>query len=1034
MNMNGIYTDSRPPDSPQVLSIDLETYSSADLSKCGVYRYVEADDFEILLLAYAFDEDEVRIVDMACGESVPQEIWDAIDDPGIIKAAWNAQFERTCIGHYLGRVLSPDSWQCSMIHAASLSLPLALRNAALVLKTGEQKDRAGENLIKYFSVPCKPTKSNGGRTRNLPQHDPEGWGKFKDYCLQDVRTERDIRKRLEAFPMPETEWNYYHMDQRINDRGVRIDTVLVQQAIACDLMLSDEMTKKAYELTGLENPNSVSQLKQWLEEKGIPMESLGKKDVAAMIAELDKNGCDQEALDMLKLRLQMAKSSVKKYQAAERYVNRDGRAKGLFQFYGANRTGRFSGRGIQLQNLPQNHISTLDEARELVKMGCFEAVEMLYGNTPDVLSQLIRTMLVPKEGCEFIVADFSAIEARVLAWEADEQWRLDAFEKGADIYCESASQMFHVPVVKHGVNGDLRQKGKVAELACGYGGSVGALISMGALDMGLKESELPDLIQNWREANPKIVQYWWDVEKAAVETVKTHEEHSIKRIRFQYYSGTLWMVLPSGRKLAYLQPKLQPNRFGRMSLTFCGTGANNKWQRQETYSGKIVENCIAAGTEVLTDRGVIAIEKVMPGDLLWDGVEWVPHEGLIDKGMQETVIVSTGCGSGLHMTAGHKILTEKGWRECGKSDGLSWAEVWTPHCIGKGRKRQAPQNTLAVPVRMRKPEGHFRGFITEWKNHFLRMFPFPRFNRADLSFPDGIETGREHKAGENAMAVQMCMRKRNHCSGGRSDQKKISNKVMRLYVKAPDLRASKDTWDEQTSSMGGVAFDETAVPGPEPSCLPQLRRAWNYSMPGVAGQFRAFLGRYGFFISSRIRNRPDRQQQGLLCGKLPMDNQKDQFQKQENQSCDRYAIWKNDRSSTGGTDRNRGNDFAVPIGSRLACRISVRPSGFQERVYDIRNCGPRHRFCVFDRGTGKLRIVSNCTQAIARDILTEAMWRLEKAGFEIVGHVHDEVIIEAPIGKYTPEDVCKIMAANPRWCMDLPLAAAGYRGDYYFKD
>lgn len=1155
MNMNEIYTDSRPPDSPQVLSIDLETYSSADLSKCGVYRYVEADDFEILLLAYAFDEDEVRIVDMACGESVPQEIWDAIDNPGIIKAAWNAQFERTCIGHYLGRVLSPDGWQCSMIHAASLSLPLALRNAALVLKTGEQKDRAGENLIKYFSVPCKPTKSNGGRTRNLPQHDPEGWRKFKDYCLQDVRTERDIRKRLEAFPMPEAEWNYYHMDQRINDRGVRIDTVLVEQAIACDLMLSDEMTKKAYELTGLENPNSVSQLKQWLEEKGIPMESLGKKDVAAMIAELDKNGCDQEALDMLKLRLQMAKSSVKKYQAAERYVNQDGRAKGLFQFYGANRTGRFSGRGIQLQNLPQNHISTLDEARELVKMGCFEEVEMLYGNTPDVLSQLIRTMLVPKEGCEFIVADFSAIEARVLAWEADEQWRLDAFEKGADIYCESASQMFHVPVVKHGVNGDLRQKGKVAELACiarnsmvltsqglvpiqevtighlvwdgvewvhhqglilkgqrpilhydglsatpehlvyvegkdkpvpfsyaavqhlplqridrhgysedvyygftvvydllnagprhrftvdgclvhncGYGGSVGALISMGALDMGLKESELPDLIQNWREANPKIVQYWWDVEKAAVETVKTHEEHSIKRIRFQYYSGTLWMVLPSGRKLAYLQPKLQPNRFGRMSLTFCGTGANNKWQRQETYSGKLVENCIAAGTEVLTDRGVIAIEKVMPGDLLWDGVEWVPHEGLIDKGMQETVIVSTGCGSGLHMTAGHKILTEKGWCECGKSDGLSWAEVWTPHCIGKGRKRQAPQNTLAVPVRMRKPEGHFRGFITEWKNHFLRMFPFPRFNRADLSFPDGIETGREHKAGENAMAVQMCMRKRNHCSGGRSDQKKISNKVMRLYVKAPDLRASKDTWDEQPSSMGGLAFDETAVPGPEPSCLSQLRRAWNYSVPGVAGQFRAFLGRYGFFISSRIGNRPDRQQQGILCGKLPMDNQKDQFQKQEDQSCDRYAIWKNDRSSTGGTDRNRGNDSAVPSGSRLAGRISVRPSGFQERVYDIRNCGPRHRFCVFDRGTGKLRIVSNCTQAIARDILTEAMWRLEKAGFEIVGHVHDEVIIEAPIGKYTPEDICKIMAANPRWCMDLPLAAAGYRGDYYFKD
>ena len=410
------------------------------------------------------------------------------------------------------------------------------------------------------------------------------------------------------------------------------------------------------------------------------------------------------------------------------------------------------------------------------------------------------------------------------------------------------------------------------------------------------------------------------------------------------------------------------------------------------------------------------------------------YNDLIDKGMQETVIVSTGCGSGLHMTAGHKILTEKGWRECGKSDGFSWAEVRTSDCTGKGGKRQTPQNTMAMPVRMWKPEDCFRGFITKWKNHFLRMLPFPRFDGADLSFPDGIETGGEHKAGKNTMAVQMCMRKRDHCSGERSDQKEISNKVVRLYVKAPDLRAAKDTWDEQTSGMGSLAFDETAVPGPEPCCLPQLWRAWNNSMPGMAGQFRVFLGRYGAFISSRIGNRPDRQQQRILCGKLPVDNQKAQFQKQEDQPCDRYAIWKDDCSGTGGTDRNRGNDSAVPPGSRLAGRISVRPSGFQERVYDIRNCGPRHRFCVFDRGAGKLRIVSNCTQAIARDILTEAMWRLEKAGFEIVGHVHDEVIIEAPTGKYTPEDICKIMAENPRWCMDLPLAAAGYRGDYYFKD
>lgn len=591
-----------------ILSIDLETYSDIDLTKCGLYKYVEGD-FHILLFAYAFDEEDVQIVDMACGEPIPQKVLDAIDNPGIIKAAWNAQFERACIGHYLGRRLDPDSWQCSMVHAASLSLPLALKNAAKVLKTGEQKDRSGEGLIKYFSVPCKPTKANGGRIRNLPGHDPEKWRQFKEYCLQDVRTERDIRKRMEAFPMPGKEWDFYHMDQRINDRGVEIDTGLVEQAITCDLALSEEMGRRAYELTGLENPNSVSQLKGWLEGRGIPVETLGKKDVAALIGDLDKNSCDQEALDMLKLRLQMAKSSVKKYQAAERCVCTDGRARGLFQFCGANRTGRWSGRLIQLQNLVRNEISTLDEARELVKMGEFGLLESIYGNAPDILSQLIRTMLVPKEGREFIVADFSAIEARVLAWLAGEQWVLDAFRKGQDLYCTVASQMFHVPVVKHGVNGDLRQKGKIASLACGYQGGAGALVSMGALEMGLKENELSDIINSWREANPKIVQFWWDMEKAAVETVKTHEEHTARKIKFQFYGNTLWMVLPSGRKLAYLKPKLQPNRFGRMSLTFEGTGANNNWMRQETYGGKLTENGTQATARDILAEAMWRLEK-----------------------------------------------------------------------------------------------------------------------------------------------------------------------------------------------------------------------------------------------------------------------------------------------------------------------------------------------------------------------------------------------------------------------------------------
>ena len=579
--------------SRRVLSIDLETYSDVDLPNCGVYRYVEGD-FHILLFAYAFDDEETKCVDMACGEQLPAEVVDAIHNENIIKSAWNAQFERICLSKYFGTQLDPDSWQCTMVWAASLSLPLKLATAAQALKTAQQKDAVGERLIRYFSIPCKPTKANGGRTRNLPEHAPDDWKLFKSYCIQDVETERDIRRRLEKFPLMPQEWDFYHMDQRINDRGILIDRELVQQAIICNMAMSEEMTKRAYALTGLENPNSVSQLKGWLEDRGIEVDSLGKKNVASLITDLDKHSADGEALDMMKLRLQMAKSSVKKYQAAERYICEDGRAHGLFQFSGANRTQRWAGRGIQLQNLPQNHIATLDEARDLVKLGCFDMIEVLYGNTPDILSQLIRTMLIPKDGCEFIVADFSAIEARVLAWLAVEQWRLDAFQRGDDIYCASASQMFGVPVVKHGINGELRQKGKVAELACGYGGGAGALISMGALDMGLKEDELPDIISSWREANPEIVKFWYAVEKAAVDTIKDHTDRTVGRIGFQFSANTLWIVLPSERRLAYIKPRLQPNRFGRMALTFEGLGANNKWVRGETYSGKLTENITQA--------------------------------------------------------------------------------------------------------------------------------------------------------------------------------------------------------------------------------------------------------------------------------------------------------------------------------------------------------------------------------------------------------------------------------------------------------
>lgn len=603
--------------------IDIETYCEADIKKCGLYRYVSDPSFEILLIAWATDEGsgfgETKLADLASGDSFPQELLDDFKDSNVTLIAHNAAFERVSFSRYLqqhypgqylkpGTFLSPNNWICTMVMAASLTLPMALKDVGEVLRTTQQKDKEGKRLIKLFSAPCKPTKSNGGRTRNLPHHLPEDWAKFKYYCIQDVNTEVDIYKRLKRFPMPDREWHHYRVNERINDRGVRIDTKLVRQAITCDLLLSDAMTTKAYELTGLENPNSVSQLKTWLDERGISMDTLGKKNVTEMIGELDKNGVDAEAMDMLKLRLQMAKSSVKKYQAAERCVCPDGRARGLFQFYGASRTGRYSGRNIQLQNLPQNHISTLDEARTLVKMGCFDMVESIYGNTPDVLSQLIRTMLIPRNGCEFIVADFSAIEARVLAWEAGEQWVLEAFKNGEDLYCATASQMFHVPVVKHGINGDLRQKGKIATLACGYGGSSGALISMGALQMGLKEEELPEIIDSWREANPKIVQYWWDVEKAAMQAFKTGERQDIGKISFVFYSGTLWMVLPSGRKLAYLKPKQQPNRFGRMSLTYEGVGQNHKWARQETYSGRLVENATQAIARDILAEAMARIE------------------------------------------------------------------------------------------------------------------------------------------------------------------------------------------------------------------------------------------------------------------------------------------------------------------------------------------------------------------------------------------------------------------------------------------
>lgn len=577
----------------QTLSIDLETYSDQSLQKTGVYRYVESPDFEILLFAYSVDGGLVQQIDLACGEKIPPAILAALEDDKVTKWAFNANFERICLSRFLGYptgdYLDPDSWRCSMVWTAYMGLPLSLEGAGAVLGLEKQKLTEGKDLIKYFCQPCAPTKSNGQRTRNLPEHAADKWLAFKRYNIRDVETEMSIQARLSKYPVPDSVWEEYHLDQEINDRGVGLDMKLVRQAIQMDGRSRSELTQAMKELTSLDNPNSVQQMKQWLADNGVETDTLGKKAVAELL-----KTAPPQLQKVLTLRQQLAKSSVKKYQAMETAICADDRARGMFQFYGANRTGRWAGRIIQMQNLPQNHLDDLSEARGLVRAGGFDALEMLYEDVPDTLSQLIRTAFVPQENRKFIVADFSAIEARVIAWLAGEKWRQDVFAEGKDIYCASASQMFGVPVEKHGVNGHLRQKGKIAELALGYGGSVGALKAMGALEMGLSEDELPALVSAWRQANPKIVQFWWAVDHAVMDAVTRKTTTKTHGIIFSARNGMLFITLPSGRSLAYVKPKIGENRFGGDCITYEGVGGTKKWERIDSYGPKFVENIVQA--------------------------------------------------------------------------------------------------------------------------------------------------------------------------------------------------------------------------------------------------------------------------------------------------------------------------------------------------------------------------------------------------------------------------------------------------------
>ena len=593
----------------KTLSIDIETYSDIPLQKSGVYRYCESPNFEILLFGYSADSGPVQVVDLACGEKIPADVLDALTDDAVTKWAFNASFERVCLSRYLrdlgisldpfhdkhhlsqevARFLNPESWRCSMVWAATMGLPLSLEGVGAVLGLEKQKLTEGKELIKFFCQPCAPTKTNGQRTRNRPFHAPNKWDAFKRYNLRDVETEMGIQQRLAKFPVPDQVWEEYHIDQEINDRGVRLDMELVRSAIDMDTRSRHELTTAMKRMTALENPNSVQQMKQWLSDNGMETESLDRKAVAELLKD-----APAELREVLSLRQQLAKSSVRKYQAMENTVCSDSRARGMFQFFGAARTGRFSGRNIQLQNLPQNHLPDLAEARALVRAGDFAAVKLLYEDVPDTLSQLIRTAFIPKDGAQFLVADFSAIEARVIAWYAGETWRQKVFEKGGDIYCASASQMFKVPVEKHGINGHLRQKGKIAELALGYGGSVGALKAMGAIEMGLTEEELPPLVDAWRQSNPRIVEFWWAVDRAVMEAVRYKHSTSSYGLTFSCRSGMLFITLPSGRSLAYVKPKIGTNKFGGECITYEGVGATKKWERLDSYGPKFVENIVQA--------------------------------------------------------------------------------------------------------------------------------------------------------------------------------------------------------------------------------------------------------------------------------------------------------------------------------------------------------------------------------------------------------------------------------------------------------
>ena len=964
---------------PKTLSIDLETFSPVDIRDCGSFRYIDDPEFEILLFGYAFGDDEPTVVDLCSGEAIPDEVTDALYSSDYIKTGYNNAFERYALWKHFGRYCPPEQWEDTMVLAAVCGLPLGLGavGSALGLPEDKAKDKAGKALIKYFCCPCKPTKTNGGRERNYPEHAPEKWAQFIEYNRQDIVTERHIRNMLLRWKPDETEHRFWCLDARINERGMRVDTQLVRNALDFDARYKAELTEKAVTLSGLDNPKSVAQIKDWLyQQEGITVASLNKAVVADVIKQLNTD----KAREFMAVRAELSKTSTMKYEAMRRSVCPDGHIKGCFQFYGASRTGRFAGRLVQLQNLPQNHMEDLATARALVSAGQYETVKALYESVSGTLSELIRTALIPEPGCRFIVCDYSAIEARVIAWLADEQWRLDVFRSGGDIYCASASQMFKVPVVKHGENGHLRQKGKIAELALGYGGGVNALKAFGADKMGMSDEDMVETVDLWRSASPHICALWKSLERAMIKCIvrKCSTVSTIGHIRFDWEQGIVWMRLPSGRRIAYYGAQYGESRWKNgNAISYMGQDQRTKkWARLETWGGKLVENCWAEGTLVLTDRGWVPIESITPADLIWDGIEWVETDGAIRREHREQLFELDG----LLVTGDHRILTTEGWRNVKTCDGLDRLPVQLPENNWPRQEQGRPrQNTLGGEMRMRETVGS----------------GYPGHTKKRKTRPPLLLRMQETRA-------------------------RVTSTYHARNVSAPRLCR--------------LALFSSALYKPKRSGLAQLWGAGYYRLRQMAAQLRELLGGHGRFIQTArgLGVRPHRQRHGVFTGQLSLGVSICQRPKQTRrpQGAIQRALYPAER--TVGNNGYRVHHTVVSFRPRLSVRTSDRHSGPDKPIYDILNCGARHRYVVLGN-TGAI-LSHNCVQSIARDCLRESMLALDAAGCDIRAHVHDEVIISEPRDGRSVEDIAEIMGRPLPWAEGLPLRGDGYECDFYMKD